>query len=249
VTQDLSRLVVESPPFASSVNVALDIVKHPWLIVNHSDDNSTGGVQPHFRMNYPRDQGQRLGGTSHSSNYQHGPALSTSPIEKSRFRRPETSNQQQLRAHNSTQPIGPYSSPAPGPSRMTDRMRTPTRASTVGSTDDLHRNNMASVSDYGHHARSEDLNHGGSPRNINNNHVGRDPGPSPPFFSLSRPTTPGSSGHQQQQQRPQGQASSSGHSEHSEHHLSTASHSSESGATGKSAVPSATSAATSVASS
>lgn len=196
-------------------------------------------------MNYPRDQGQRLGGTSHSSNYQHGPTISTSTIDKSRFRRSETSNQQQQRTNHNIQSTGPYSAPLTSPSRIPDRTRTPTRASTVGSTDNLHRNNMASQSDYGHHTRSEDLNHGASGRNINNNYVGRDPGPSPAFLNSSRPTTPGSSSQQQQQY----QASSSGHSEHSERRLSTGSHSSESSATGKSAVQSSTSAATSVASS
>jgi hypothetical protein len=228
-------------------SVALDIVEHTLLVVDHSYDDITGGVEPVSRMNNPRDQGQRLGGTSHSSNYQHGTTpLSTSPIEKSRFRRFETSNQQQQqRSNHNVQPIGPYSAPLTGPSRLPDRTHAPTRASTVDSTDYL-RNKMASHSDYGHQSRSEDLNHGASTRN-NNNTVGRDPGPSPAFMNSSRPTTPGSSSQQQQQQ--QYQASSSGHSEHSGRRLSTGSQSSESGATGKSAVQSSTSAATSVASS
>lgn len=191
-------------------------------------------------MNYPRDQGQRLGGTSHSSIYQHG-TLSTSPFENSPFKRLEISKHQ--RASNNPLSIGPHSAPSSGLPRMADRPYTPTRASTLGSADHLDRSNIASQSDY---ARSEDLNHGGSARNNNNNYGGRDPGPSPAFMSSSRPTTPGNSGQQQQQQ--QYQASSSGHSEHSERRLSTASQSSESGAASKSTVPSSN-AATSFASS
>jgi hypothetical protein len=225
-------------------SVALDIVEHTLPVVDHSYDGITGGIEPVSRMNNPRDQGQRLGGTSHSSTYQHGTTpLNTSPIEKSRFRRFETSNQQQQRPNYNVQLVGPYSAPLTGPSRLPDRTHAPTRASTVDSTDYL-RNKMASHSDYGHQSRSEDLNHGASTRN-NNSTVGRDPGPSPAFMNSSRPTTPGSSSQQQQQS----QASSSGHSEHSGRRLSTSSQSSESGATGKSAVQSSTSAATSVASS
>jgi hypothetical protein len=196
-------------------------------------------------MNRAWDQGQRLGATSHPSIYQHGSGVrNTSPIENSHFKRPETSNQQQQRVDGSTQFIAPYSATPGG--TMPDRTHNPTRASTLGSTDNLDRNTVASQPDYGRHARSEDLNHGGSGRNNNNIYGGRDPGPSPAFMNSSRPTTPGSSGHQQQQQQQQYQASSSGHSEH---RLSTTSQSSESGATGKSAVPSSTSAATSFASS
>jgi hypothetical protein len=191
-------------------------------------------------MNSPRDQGQRLGGISHSSIYQHG--TPGSPTENSRFKRPEISNQQQQqqRANSNIQSLGPYSAPPSGAARMPDRTHTPTRASTIGSTDHLDRTKMASQSDYGHHAQSEDLNHGGSTRNTNNNYGGRDPGPSPAFMNSSRPTTPGSSGQQQQQ------ASSSSHSEH---RLSTASRSSDSDPTNKSVVPSSTSLATSIVSS
>lgn len=228
-------------------SVTLDIVRHHLLIVVHNDDSITGVVQHDLRMNYSRDQGQRLGGTSQSSDYQHGPTLSTSPIEKSRFRRSETSNQQRSTSSN-FQSTGTSFAPLISPFGMADRTRTPTRASTFDDTDNLHRNsNMAGQSDYSHHARSEDMNHGTSSRNINSNYGGRDPGPSPAFLNSSRPGTPGSSGLQQLQ--PQSHASSSGHSEHSERRLSTASLSSETVAKGKSVPSPSTSTATSVASS
>ncbi|KAF9221327.1 RhoGAP-domain-containing protein [Gyrodon lividus] len=89
-------------------------------------------------------------------------------------------------------PSGPILVPPTSPSRLPDRPYFPTRASTLGSTQDLTRNNFASKHDLSAHARSDDLNHGPSGRYDANAIPGSLPLPSPAFLSGSRPTTPNS---------------------------------------------------------
>ncbi|EGN96591.1 hypothetical protein SERLA73DRAFT_170041 [Serpula lacrymans var. lacrymans S7.3] len=93
----------------------------------------------------------------------------------------------------SNQPSGPFSAPPTNAARIPERPHFPTRASTVSSTHDFGRNNLATKQDFGQHAHSEDLNHGASARFDNASMHGSLQGPSPAFLSASRPTTPGSS--------------------------------------------------------
>ncbi|THH12825.1 hypothetical protein EW146_g7338, partial [Bondarzewia mesenterica] len=112
----------------------------------------------------------------------------------------------------------PLSAPPASPGRLPDRTNVPTRASTLGSEQELdHRRH-----DYERpgHAHSEDLNHSGSARD---SAAHSDPAffasaPSPAFLSPSRPTTPGSSNNHK--------PSSTEHSEESSKRLSTGSDSS-----------------------
>ncbi|KIJ65689.1 hypothetical protein HYDPIDRAFT_110835 [Hydnomerulius pinastri MD-312] len=92
-------------------------------------------------------------------------------------------------------PGGPISAPLTSPSRLPDRPHFPTRASTLGSAQDLGRNNLAAKHDLSPHAHSEDLNHGPSGRYDGNGIPGSLPLPSPAFLSGSRPTTPNGSNH------------------------------------------------------
>lgn len=188
-------------------------------------------------MSYPRDQGQR--GFPQASDHQQHSALDL-PMDNSRYKRSDQHRPNQL------QNIGaPTSAPPTSPGRLPDRTFTPTRASTLGSTQDLDRSNMATQQDLGYHAKSEDLNHGGSASDFNYpNGAGSLPGPSPAFMSSSRPNTPPS----------QQQGSTSGHSEHSEHPHSVASHGSAHSESSQSAMskgiaPSSSSVATTVATS
>ncbi|KAF8845141.1 hypothetical protein BDN67DRAFT_977653 [Paxillus ammoniavirescens] len=88
---------------------------------------------------------------------------------------------------------GPISAPPVSPARLPDRPYFPTRASTLGSAQDLTRNNLAAKHDLSAHAHSEDLNHGPSSRYDSGGIPGSLPLPSPAFISGSRPTTPNSS--------------------------------------------------------
>lgn len=202
-------------------------------------------------MNIPRDQSQRGSPGSASSqmgNYyqpvvgdQRTQALDLAS-ENSRFARSD----QRLNSSsaNTPQNTGPYSAPPINPTPLPERQFIPTRASTM----DHDRHIKVDQADYGHHARSEDLNHGGSARNASNfNGPGSFPGPSPAFMNSSRPNTPPSSGQQQQIQAPQYQGSSSGHSERARR-LSVTSQSSVSSLS-KSNITASSSAATSVATS
>ncbi|KAI0057251.1 RhoGAP-domain-containing protein [Artomyces pyxidatus] len=97
----------------------------------------------------------------------------------------------------------------PYQSRVPDRPTIPTRASTLGSAQELEHNRFQSEQSSTAHARSEDLNHSGSFA-----------APSPAFLSPSRPTTPGSSSNNHNP------PSSSGHSDQSGKRLSITSSSS-----------------------
>lgn len=92
-------------------------------------------------------------------------------------------------------PPGPISAPPTSPSRLPDRPHFPTRASTLGSTHDLSRHNLAPKQDALPHAHSDDLNHSPSTRFDPNASPAFLSAPFPPFLSASRPTTPNSTSH------------------------------------------------------
>jgi len=83
-------------------------------------------------------------------------------------------------------PSSPGSAPFIGSSRFPDRPA-PTRASTLGSTHDLGRPNLAAKHDHGAHARSDDLNHSHSNRYDMNGMPGSLPHSSPAFLSSGSP--------------------------------------------------------------
>lgn len=213
--------------------IAFDVARHPQLTVSVALGLLSGVVKFDVHMSY---QGQR--GPPQASEHQQHSAFDGAPMDNSRYKR---SDQQHP---NHFQNVGtPTFSPSASPGHLPDR--TPTRASTLGSAKDLDRSNMSSQHDLGYHAKSEDLNHGGSSSDFKySNGAGSLPSPSPAFMNSSRPNTPPT----------QRQGSNSGHSEHSNNqhsmvsHSSTYSESSQSGM-GKGNDPSSSSVATTVASS
>lgn len=104
---------------------------------------------------------------------------------------------------------GPLSAPPISPSLLPERPSVPTRASTLGSENELSHHRQ--LEDSQDHARSEDLSHSLAP----NPHDAVFAAPSPAYLSPSRPTTPGSSNEHI--------PSSSGHSDRSEKRLSASS--------------------------
>lgn len=92
-------------------------------------------------------------------------------------------------------PPGPISAPPASPSRLPDRPHFPTRASTLGSANDLSRNTLSPKQDAFAHARSDDLNHSPSARYDPTPPSPFLPAPSPAFLSASRPATPNSPRH------------------------------------------------------
>lgn len=233
------------------VSIAPHNVQHTLLIVENGFDSVLGVPHTYSRMNIPRDQSQRGGpgaAASQMTNYyqptagdQRTQALDLAS-ENTRFARSD----QRLHSSstNTLQNTGPHSAPPINPAPLPERTNIPTRASTM----DHDRHIKVDQAEYGHHARSDDLNHGSSTRNMSSfNGPGSLPGPSPAFMNSSRPNTPPSSGQQQQNQAPQYQGSSSGHSERARR-LSVASQSSVSSIS-KTNLTTSSSAATSVASS
>lgn len=92
-------------------------------------------------------------------------------------------------------PPGPISAPPTSPSRLPDRPHFPTRASTLGSANDLSRTNLSAKQDAIPHHRSEDLNHTPSSRYDLSPPSALLPAPSLAFLSGSRPVTPNSPSH------------------------------------------------------
>ncbi|KAI9464198.1 hypothetical protein HD554DRAFT_2222214 [Boletus coccyginus] len=84
-------------------------------------------------------------------------------------------------------PPGPVSAPPTSPSRLPDRPYFPTRASTLGSANDLSRNIPSAKQDALPHAHSDDLNH--TPSSLPSPFL---PAPSPAFLAATRPATPNS---------------------------------------------------------
>ena len=92
-------------------------------------------------------------------------------------------------------PPGPISAPPTSPSRLPDRPHFPTRASTLGSTNDLSRNAFSAKQDAYAHPHSDDLNHSPSARHDHGPPSPYLPAPSPAFLSATRPATPNSPSH------------------------------------------------------
>lgn len=97
--------------------------------------------------------------------------------------------------HDGLSPLGgSIYAPPTTTTRLSDRPHFPTRASTLGSTQDLNRNNLSVKHDLVPHAYSDDLNHAHSSRPYDSNGIPASlPPPSPAFRSRSRPTTPNGS--------------------------------------------------------
>ncbi|KAH7914849.1 hypothetical protein BJ138DRAFT_1123196 [Hygrophoropsis aurantiaca] len=144
---------------------------------------------------------------------------------------------------NLSQSGGPISAPPTSSARLPDRPHFPTRASTLGSTQDLGRNNLAAKHDMAAHAHSEDLNHGSSSRYDGNGMPGSLPPPSPAFLSASRPTTP--NGSNQSNHLPSGYSDERGRRNSIVSHSSAHSGSSSSSSPNKAGPMTSTSSATS----
>lgn len=111
------------------------------------------------------------------------PSLSTNPLPIPLSPNPHDSPLQS--PHVSPAHEGPSSLPTPSFLNGPDRPSLPTRASTLGTANELDHTKSQSDPSLPKHARSEDLNHSTTFTS-----------PSQAFASSSRPSTPGSGSHQ-----------------------------------------------------
>ena len=112
------------------------------------------------------------------------PPLSTNPVSIPISPIPHDSPLQSPRTLSSTHD-GPSSLPSPSFLNGTERTSLPTRASTLGTANELDHIKSQSDPSLAKHSRSEDLNHSSTFVS-----------PSPAFHSSSRPNTPGSGSYQ-----------------------------------------------------